>query len=84
MMTHRSAQKGPYWHRQQQRARASSPSELKVDDAKVKNFWRGWKLKVDSNRGAPRKNGDGVDLVRRLLGGKRSKYLPGFEPPKNG
>ena len=58
-------------------------SELKVDDSEVKNFWRGWKVKGDSNRGAPRKNGDGMRLVRSLLGGERSKYPPGFEPPKN-
>jgi len=57
-------------------------SELKVDDSKVKNFWRSWKVKGDSNRGAPRKNGDGMALVTRLLGGVRSKYPPGFEPPK--
>lgn len=57
-------------------------SVLKVDDSKVKNFWRGWKVKGDSSRGAPRKNGDGMDLVRRLLGGGRSKYPPGLEPPK--
>lgn len=58
-------------------------SALKVDDSKVKNFWRGWKVKGDSNRGAPRKNGGGMDLVRRLLGGERSKYPPGIELSKS-
>jgi len=58
-------------------------SALKVDDSKVKNFWRGWKVKGDSNRGAPRKNGGGMDLVKRLLGGERSKYPPGIELSKS-
>lgn len=57
---------------------------LMVDDSKVKNFWRGWKVKGHANRGAPRKNGNDMALVKRLLGGERSKYPPGFEPPKNG
>lgn len=58
-------------------------SVLKVDGAKVKNFWRAWKVKSASPRGAPRKNGDSMHVVRRFLGGKRSRYPPGFEPPKN-
>lgn len=58
-------------------------SVLKVDDSKVKNFWRSWKVKGHANRGAPRKNGNGMDLVTRLLSGVRSEYPPGFEPPKN-
>lgn len=57
-------------------------SELKVDDSKVKNFWRSPSRKEADPRGAPRKNGDGMALVKRQLGGKRSKYPPGFEPPK--
>jgi hypothetical protein len=57
--------------------------ELKVDDAKAKNFWRSWKVRGDSNRGAPRKNADSMGLIKRLLGGERSKYPPGFEPTKN-
>ncbi|WP_027485801.1 inovirus-type Gp2 protein [Rhodanobacter sp. OR87] len=57
---------------------------LMVDDSKVKNFWRGWKVKGHANRGAPRKNGNDMALVKRLLGGDRSKYPPSFEPPKNG
>ena len=57
-------------------------SELKVDDAKIKNFWRSPMPKAPDGRGAPRKNGDGMDLVRRMLGGELSKYPPGFEPPK--
>lgn len=55
--------------------------ELQVDDSKVKNFWRGWKVKGDRNRGAPRQNGDGMGLVRKLLGGERSKYPPDFDLP---
>lgn len=58
-------------------------SVLKVDGSRVKNFWRSLKVKDDSNRGAPRKNGSGMELVRRLLGGERSKYPPDFEPRKN-
>lgn len=58
-------------------------SVLKVDDSKVKNFWRSWKVKGHGNRGAPRKNGNGMDMVTRLLGGERSEYPPGFQPPKD-
>lgn len=57
-------------------------SELKVDDAKIKNFWRSPMPKEPDGRGAPRKNRDGMVLVKRMLGGERSKYPPGFEPPK--
>ena len=57
-------------------------SELKVDDSKVKNFWRTPTREEADPRGAPRKNGDGMALVKRQLGGERSKYPPGFEPPK--
>ncbi|MUV13361.1 inovirus-type Gp2 protein [Noviluteimonas gilva] len=57
-------------------------SELKVDEAKVKNFWRGLMPGEADRRGATRKGGDGMPLVRRLLGGARSKYPLGFEPPK--
>lgn len=57
-------------------------SALKVDEAKVKNFWRGLMPREADRRGAPRKGGDGMALVRRLLGGARSKYPVGFEPPK--
>jgi hypothetical protein len=56
---------------------------LMVDNSKVKNFWRGWKVKGHTNRGAPRKRGNDMSLVKRLLGGERSKYPPGFEPPKS-
>lgn len=57
-------------------------SELKVDDAKNKNFWRSPMPEGVDRRGAPRKNGHGMDLVKRRLGGKRSKYPPDFEPPR--
>lgn len=55
-------------------------SILKVDDAKVKNFWRSLMPGEPDGRGAPRKSGDRMSLVKRLLGGKRSKYPLGFEP----
>jgi len=58
-------------------------SVLKVEDSKVKNFWRGCKVKDGGNCGARGKNGHDLDLVKRLLGGQRSQYPPGFEPPKN-
>ena len=54
---------------------------LKVTNDKVKNFWRtpvrggGGK-----KRGKRRRNDDGLQLLRRMLGGKRSKYPPGFDP----
>lgn len=57
-------------------------SELKVDKTKVKNFWRSLTPKGPGVRGAPRKNKDGMCLVRNMLGGERSKYPPGFESPK--
>jgi hypothetical protein len=55
---------------------------LKVDDSKVKNFWRSWKMRGERNRGAPRKDCDSMGLVKRLLGGERSRYPLGFEPTK--
>lgn len=58
-------------------------SILKVDDSKAKNFWRSWKVKGRSNSRLLCRNGHGMDLVRRLLGGGRSVHPPGFEPPKN-
>jgi hypothetical protein len=56
--------------------------ELKVDNGKKRNCWGSLKPGKPDGRGAPRKNGNGLDLVRRMLGGKRSKYPPGFVPPK--
>lgn len=58
-------------------------SVLKVDESKVKNFWRGLKVKGGSHRGAPRKKGGSLDMVRRLLGGKRSKCPPSFDSAIN-
>lgn len=51
---------------------------LKVDDSKVRNFWRSPIRGKRSGRGAPRRNG--LELVERALGGKRSKYPLGFNP----
>lgn len=59
-------------------------SVLEVDDAKGKNFWRSLMPKIPTPRGAPRKHGDGMELVERILGGKRSLYPPGFVPHKKG
>ncbi|GLQ52498.1 inovirus-type Gp2 protein [Dyella flava] len=50
--------------------------------AKHRSFWGSTKSAGDSKRGAPRKDGDGMELVKRMLGGKRSVYPKGFEPPK--
>lgn len=50
--------------------------------AKHRSFWGSMKSASDVKRGAPRKGGDGMDVVKRMLGGKRSVYPPGFEPSK--
>lgn len=57
-------------------------SVLKVDNRKKKNFWGSLMPNKPDGRGAPRKNRNSMDLVRRILGGSRSKYPPGFELPK--
>lgn len=54
--------------------------ELMVDGGKKKNFWRSPMPAGRSGRGAPRKNAQVMQVVRRTLGGKRSKYPPGMEP----
>jgi len=58
-------------------------SVLLVDDARVKNFRRSLMPKGTSNRGAPRRHGDGMDLPKRILGGERSLYPPDFNAPNN-
>lgn len=59
-------------------------SPLMVEDGKGKNFIRSLMPPTDSHRGAPRKHGDGMEEVNRVLGGTRSQYPPGFEPPRRG
>ena len=54
---------------------------LKVSNDKIKNFWRTPSPKGEGKkRGRKRKRGDGLRLMRRLLGGPRSKYPKGFDP----
>jgi hypothetical protein len=55
---------------------------LKVDDSKVKNFWRTPSKKGKIKRGAPRNDRSSMNSVKRLLSGKRSKYSPTFEQGK--
>jgi hypothetical protein len=57
-------------------------SVVKMGNGKRKHFWRSLMPKKRGRRGAPRKHGDGVEVVKRILGGARSPYPPGFEPPK--
>lgn len=56
--------------------------ELMVCGEKRKNFWRSPMPAGRSGRGAPRKDAEVMRIVRRALGGKRSKYPPGMEPQK--
>jgi hypothetical protein len=51
-------------------------SVLKVEGSKVKNFWRGWKVKNGVHGEKLSKADVGVRLVKRLLGGVRSEYPP--------
>lgn len=52
---------------------------LEVDEAHGKAFWRSPKYgKNVSQLGAPRKNGDGMAVVKRMLGGRRNKYPEGW------
>ncbi len=54
-------------------------SPLMVEDGKGKNFIRSLLPTTDSKRGAPRLLGDGMDEVKRVLGGTRSQYPADFE-----
>lgn len=54
-------------------------SPLMVEDGKGKNFIRSLMPSTESRRGAPRLLGDGMDEVKRVLGGTRSQYPADFE-----
>jgi hypothetical protein len=56
--------------------------ELMVCGEKRKNFWRSPMPAERSGRGAPRKDTNVMRIVRRALGGERSKYPQGMEPQK--
>lgn len=52
---------------------------IKATNSKVKNFWRSpIPKKVRKKLGRPRASADPLKLLRRMLGGKRSKYPPGL------
>lgn len=53
---------------------------LKLTGDKAQDFRRSECRKGGSNRGRPRQHDDSLALLKRMLGGKRSKYPPGFEP----
>lgn len=54
---------------------------IKATNSKVKNFWRSpIPKKVRKKLGRPRANADPLKLLRRMLGGKRSKFPPGIGP----
>jgi hypothetical protein len=53
---------------------------LRTDNGKQQDFRRSKpRDKREVRRGAPRKNDDNLAVVKRLLGGARSEYPPGFE-----
>ncbi len=51
---------------------------LKVSGSKERSFWRTPTSKLNMKRGRPRSDKDSLKLIRRVLGGKRSKYPKGF------
>ena len=54
---------------------------IKATNSKVKNFWRSpIPKKVRKKLGRPRASADPLKLLRRMLGGKRSKFPPGLGP----
>lgn len=54
---------------------------IKATNSKVKNFWRSpIPKKVRKKLGRPRVAEDPLKLLRRMLGGKRSKVPPGISP----
>lgn len=54
---------------------------IKATNSKVKNFWRSpIPKKVRKKLGRPRSDPAPLKLLHRMLGGKRSKYPPGFGP----
>lgn len=59
-------------------------SLLMVGDGTGKHFNRSLLPASQNKRGAPRKHGDGMDEVKRVLGGTRSQYPDGFELSQGG
>lgn len=54
---------------------------LKTSNDKAKNYWRTQiPSTTEKKRGPPRKRSDGLALLYRMLGGRRSLYPPGFDP----
>lgn len=54
---------------------------IKATNSKVKNFWRSpIPKKVRKKLGRPRASSDPLQLLRRMLDGKRSKFPPGLGP----
>ena len=54
---------------------------IKATSNKERNFWRSpIPRQARKKLGRPRASSDPLKLVRRVLGGKRSKYPPGFKP----
>ena len=54
---------------------------IKATNSKTKNFWRSpIPRMVRKKLGRPRSDTDSLKLLRRMLGGKRSKFPPGFGP----
>jgi hypothetical protein len=54
---------------------------IKATSDKVKNFWRSpMSRKARKKMGRPRADADSLKLLRRMLGGERSKYPPGIAP----
>ncbi|NIK63509.1 inovirus Gp2 family protein [Xanthomonas cannabis] len=53
---------------------------LKASNDKVKNFWRSTiRKKAGKKRGKPRLQGNDLKLLKRMLGGRRSKYPQGLK-----
>lgn len=53
---------------------------LRATNDKIKNFWRSTMREgAGKKRGKPRLQDDSLKLLKRMLGGKRSKYPPGFD-----
>lgn len=54
---------------------------IKATNSKTKNFWRSPIPKQARKKlGRRRADADSMKLLRRMLGGKRSKYPPGIDP----
>lgn len=56
---------------------------LKASEEKAKMFWRTPIPRTcRTKRGRPRVQQESLRLLKQMLGGKRSKYPPGFDPPR--